>query len=169
MGHRLSNHVLLFAIAALGIGGLGACTGSPSRTCGLVGCNSSATIKGYATLAHDDMQQATIRACRNKSCSTGKPATLPTAPGDRLQIVLNGPVAAQGFISSPDAKGYTIEVTFSVDDQAVKSGDHYELEILKGDGTSSNAYAGDATYAEVAPNGKDCPPFCKTATIDKTL
>jgi hypothetical protein len=167
---RVLLSVSLVAFAGLASSAfLGGCTSSPSRQCGLVGCNSSASIKGYATLAKADMQGATVTGCRNSGCSSGKPLSLPAAPGDRLQIALNGQVAAQGFISSPDAKGYPIEIVFSVDDQNVKTGDHYELKILKADGTEANSYAGDATYVEIAPNGKDCPPFCKSATIDKTL
>jgi hypothetical protein len=167
---RVLQWVSLAGLAGLvsAAAALGGCTSSPSRQCGLVGCNSSASIKGYATLSHDDMQTATITGCRNNGCSSGKPLSLPNAPGDRLQIAMNGPVAAQGFITSPDAKGYQIEVVFSVDDQNVKTGDHYDLKIVKADGTEANAYAGDATYVEVAPNGKDCPPFCKSATIDKS-
>ncbi len=161
---------LLFSSSAVAFATLLGCSNSgDDKGCTLLDCSSSMTFLGYATLPHDEMQKATIVACLKGSCSQGKPASLPGTSNDKIQVALSGGVSAQAYIYSPDSKGYKVEVVYSISDQSPKNGDPYELKILAGDGSTHDDYQATATYQEVTPNGKDCPPVCKISTIDKTM
>jgi hypothetical protein len=155
--------LLCFAVLAL----LPSC--SESKTCTLVECQSVATIRMFANVPRAQMESATITACRNGSCSAGRPATVPSAPNDRLQFTLAGPVAAQGYLTSPDPiKGFHVEAVFPLDGVVAQDGDVYDLRVTPEGASAPAAAASDrATYQESQPNGSDCPPVCKTSTIEK--
>lgn len=161
---RFSTLASALALAALSSG----CTDN-TKECTLLSCQSTATIRMYANVDRTQMQTATITACRNQSCSSGQPSTVPSAPGDRLQFRLAGPVAVDGWLTSPDPqKGFRVEAVFPLDGISAQNGDVYDLRVtLAGQTAPAVAVSDRATYQEAQPNGPDCPPVCRTATIDK--
>ncbi|MEO8878319.1 MAG: hypothetical protein ABI461_22180 [Polyangiaceae bacterium] len=151
--------------------GLTACTaGTSSTNCALdTTCTSGADLKTYINLTRDQMATATITACLNGGCDTGTPASIPSSPGDRLAINLNGALSIQGFISSPDPiKGYLIEANFILSDSNPMNGDAYQLYATSNGQQASGSINQTATYTKTTPNGADCPPVCENATIDQT-
>lgn len=151
------------------LGLLGLLSSCDSKECTLLGCESSATIRMFANIPRDKMEGATITACRNNSCSSGRPATVPAAPNDRIQLGMNGSIAVLGYLTTRDpVKGYAVEATFPLDGVLAQNGDLYELRVTNAGETTPVVAASDkATYKETQPNGSECPPVCRNATIEK--
>src|SRR5665213_1529574 len=107
----MSRAFSLFAFAGLVLAPSLACTaGTSSTNCPLNTCQSGAVVQLYANVTRDVMAKASITACLNGGCVTGAPASIPSSPGDRLSVSLQGALVVQGFISSPDpVKGYLVE------------------------------------------------------------
>ena len=111
------------------------------------------------------MRTATVVACRNTICSQGTPADVPVAPPARNEMLLRGKATTQAYIEATSA-GYLVEVIFPLDDSSpAVNGDTYELHVKDANGASLGDVTGKAAYTDTAPNGKDCPPVCKNATI----
>ncbi|MFO0671395.1 MAG: hypothetical protein U0235_17480 [Polyangiaceae bacterium] len=169
---RRPNWLSVLSLSMFGLVASGHLAGcSSSKTCTLLGCESSATMRVYAAVDRTAMTTATITACRNGSCSAGQPTTVPSAPGDRLAFRLAGPIAAEGYLSSPDpVKGYKIEAVFALEGVTTANGDTYEIRVTPAGAAAPAVTVSDkATYQSTQPNGPDCPPECTAATIDKTL
>ncbi|MGH7280768.1 MAG: hypothetical protein ACRELY_04540 [Polyangiaceae bacterium] len=148
-----------------------ACTaGTSSTNCALNTCTSGAELKTFANITRDQMQIATISACIDNTCVTGTPTSVPSSPGDRLTVSLQGQLNVTGYIGSPDPqKGYIVEADFNLSDSAPASTDTYQLFVTTSDGTKvSGGIDEAANFTKTTPNGPDCPPVCLNALIDKT-
>ncbi len=159
-----------FAVSLLFLLLLPSCS-TKSNTCTLVACQSGATVKLLVNLPPDEMLHATVVACRNDACSTGTPASVPSADGDKLLVRLQGGVTVVAYISThvftPTLMGYELDSVFSIEDDA-KDGDVYSVTVQNG-GASAASAKEPVTYTASTPNGVNCPPTCHNATIDKTL
>ena len=122
----------IIAFAALVLAPSLACTaGTSSTNCSLNTCNSGATVKIYANISAAEMAQSTVTACLNDGCVNGAPASVPSTPGSRLNIALQGALTVQGYISSPDpVKGYLIEADFELSETSLTDGDSYKLAVI---------------------------------------
>jgi len=144
--------------------GAASCSNDPERECTLLACTSGVSLKTSTTLSHDDLLNAVITACRNEGCSAGKPTDIPTGPTDLQGVTLQGPVATKVQLAKPSNGTYSVTVNFAIDDQTAKDGDTYEVRIDKDDKAK---LSGPVKYAVFAPNGADCPPVCRNATLQK--
>ncbi len=162
-----SRAVPLFAFACLVLAPSLACTaGTASNNCALNSCNNGATVKIYANVTADVMAKASVTACLNNGCVTGIPASLPSAPGARLSIALQGALSVSGYISSPDpVKGYLIEADFDLSNSSPVNGDNYKLAVVSNGEAVPGSVNQAATYTKTTPNGADCPPVCDTVDI----
>ncbi len=135
-----------------------ASSGCGSQTCTRIGCLSSATFIKDNALGGD----VTVRLCRAGACSEGTVAAgvigveLPgvlrvvvdnDTSADRITITFGGTWVTTGQIWMDDlADGETITVA------------------IKGSGVSVDTTR-VMTYAHSLPNGKQCVPECRSATV----
>lgn len=148
-----------------------ACTaGTASNNCALNTCTSGAVLKTFANVTRDQMQTATISACIDNQCVSGTPSSVPSSPGDRLTVSLQGQLNVTGYLGSPDPeKGYVVEADFNLSDSAPAASDTYQLFVTTADGTKvAGGIDETAIFTKTTPNGADCPPVCQNAVIDKT-
>lgn len=151
--------------------GMAAC--SSTQECTLVACESTATVRMRANVTQQDLQNATISACRIEGappggCVTGTISLVPNAPGDKLRFSMNGPIDVRSFVGSPDAgKGYLLEFVFNLEGATTKDGDTYEIKVLLNNNPIAQL-SERATYTVQQPNGADCPPVCRSVVIDKS-
>jgi len=156
----MRNVLLAFAMLL----GTTSCSNDPERSCTLLTCTSGVSLKTTTTLTHDQLLTAVITVCRNDGCSSGKPTDIPTGPTDLQGVAMEGPVATTVQLAEPSKGTYSVSVSFAIDDQTAKDGDYYEIRIDK---DAAAKLSGNVKYTEITPNGADCPPDCRTATLQK--
>ena len=148
-----------------------ACTaGTASTTCALNTCTSGAVLKTYANITRDQMQTATITACIDTTCVSGTPTSVPSSPGDRLTVSLQGQLNVTGYVGSPDPqKGYVIEADFNLSDSSLNTTDTFQLYVTTANGTKVDGAINETPkFTKTTPNGPDCPPVCQDGVVDKT-
>lgn len=148
-----------------------ACTaGTASNNCALNTCTSAAVLKTFANVTRDQMQTATISACIDTTCVSGTPASIPSSPGDRLTVSLQGQLNVTGYLGSPVAgKGYIVEADFNLSDSSLNTTDTFQLYVTTADGTKVDGAINETpSFTKATPNGPDCPPVCQDGVIDKT-
>lgn len=148
-----------------------ACTaGTASNNCALNTCTSGAVLKTFANVTRDQMQTATVSACIDATCVSGTPSSVPSSPGDRLTVSLQGQLNVTGFLGSPIAgKGYVVEADFNLSDSSLNTTDTFQLYVTTADGTKIDGAINETPkFTKDTPNGPDCPPVCEDAVIDKT-
>jgi hypothetical protein len=164
---RAFSLVSFAAFASLVLAPSLACTaGTSSTDCALNTCNSGAVVQIYANVTRDVMEASSITACLNGGCAMGSPASVPSSPGDRLSVALQGALVVQGYISSPDpVKGYLVEADFTLSDTSPSDGDEYKLAVISNGEAVPGSVDQKVTYVKTTPNGASCPPVCDNVTI----
>jgi len=144
--------------------------GTGGDNCTLNTCTSGAVLKTFANITRDQMQTATVTACIDTTCVSGTPTSIPSSPGDRLTVSLQGDLNVTGFLGSPvPDKGYVVEADFNLGDSSLKDTDSFQLYVTTSDGTKvAGSISEVPNFTKTTPNGPDCPPVCESGVIDKT-
>lgn len=144
--------------------------GTGGDNCTIDTCTSGAVLKTFANVTRDQMQTATITACIETTCVSGIPASVPSSPGDRLTVSLQGQLNVTGYLGSPDPqKGYVVEADFNLSDSSLNTTDKFQLYVTTSDGTKVDGAIDETpNFTKTTPNGPDCPPVCENAIVDKT-
>lgn len=151
--------------------------GANARACSAIGCGSAVTIKTPLRATFPTIRASSIEVCRNAVCLSGSFATLtdPPSPGTGVGVSFPEPQTidrdhtahVDATISATGATGLQLEVAYwpwSMDD--LRDGDLFELTVRDGAGRTVASASRSATYRTSYPNGKECGPVCRTATVE---
>jgi hypothetical protein len=146
-------------VALLGCGG-------PTQGCRLVGCESVVSGTYSLTAQPADLVGATITVCRDAACfnqviqqvtyTTGSSQVM--CPYDATNPILCNVTAASG--------GSSINIRFIVDPNTAHDGEAFTVSVVATSGGSALVSAQKTVqYTTSQPNGPDCEPTCKQASL----
>lgn len=151
--------------------------GTTPRACTLIGCGSAVTIKTPLLVTFATIRASSIEVCRNTDCLSGSFASLKDPPSPGTGVGISFPDAqtierdhtphVDATIWATGVSGFRLEVGYwpwSVDD--LHDGDRFALRVRDGEGNTIVSVSRSVSYVTSYPNGKECGPVCRTATIE---
>lgn len=115
---------------------------SPTHMCTLIGCRDYLELR----LSHEPPQEYVVRV----TSSTGESKSITCNPGSEIATASLTPDCQAGRVIFYDfvPDEVTIKITWQ---------------------SGSYSTSGHPTYTSFMPNGPDCPPVCKKATLEVNL
>jgi len=152
--------------------------GGPTlRICTVIGCGHAVTIKAPLSATFPTIRGSSIEVCRNTDCLSGSFATLTDPPStvsgvgvsfpDPQTIDGNHSPHVEATIWGTESGGFRLEVGYwpwSMDD--LSDGDRFTVTVRDGSGRTIVSVNRSVDYVTSYPNGKECGPVCKTATVE---
>lgn len=133
--------------------------------CSILSCESGATWQRTLSVATADLTILQVTICRNGACASGG-VRAPTEPGGDYICDLSGAVQASCSLTPSSGTSATLNASASIAVAVAVDGDEYELRVAVGQSPPpliDEKVA--ASYAVLQPNGPECAPTCKLATL----
>lgn len=153
----------------LGIGLLAAlvqaCTLVETKTCTTVGCASMITLAEVpAGVDRSAPERIAVRFCRNGECFTSNVARNSADP-ETLRCTTSNAPARTFAIGCTIAAGTFRASIQSLDPAQLADGDVFRIMVDDASGRVFDTGDRTVTHTVSQPNGPDCDPTCKSATL----
>lgn len=149
-----------------------------STSCTLIGCENhvrwSADLPEGMTF--EEARSVRVEVCREDVCYEGSfEEVLQLGSNMGREILISPTELTPDGVKVPSGphrveiglwnRGYGYGVIATWTDDTLADGDYFSFTAKKGDETLAR-HAGSVTYLVSTPNGPDCPPVCRQASLE---
>jgi hypothetical protein len=156
------------AVVAALLGATATCNPPEVYHCGALGCVSQVSLVTTLQAAPSELAGLVIEVCRNDACVRSQPVL--SQDGSGFTCDTYGPLAMSCRIAPPGSAGgsadqptLTLRISGRADDFV--DGDHYVVRVGRAGAPPLVFIDKTVRYTEDAPNGPDCAPVCRVASL----
>jgi len=142
-----------------------ALAGCNSSSCPQNECAATAVVSVTSVTDAAMLNGAMLTVCLGDRCASGSLPTPQSVPGTSISSPLTGDIDVEAFVLTTQQG---IAVSASVFATSVKNGDVYTASLVA-NGAMLASQRLTATYETTHPNGADCDPTCRIATLRQAL